>query len=191
MGKDIPMVSKLLKAMILEDYVDAMDIVTDEKFDPNEKTKSWGAPIISALITVLYGEKSKNLSADAKAVFKAIISHKDFNPNLTDRENETIMMEIARGKDFNWLAPFLLNCKDIDLSIKNYMGRTALDIASFSKNTVIRDILMTYNIKEVAKYQPKKTVGRKKKKTTAPQVTVSEKKNILQNIENILLFFSF
>lgn len=183
MGKDVPIISRLLKAMIFEDYKEAMDIVTNEDFDPNEKTRTWGSPVVSALITVLSGSKSKTLCAEAKAVFKAIVSNKNFCPNVCDKENETVLMHIARNAEFNWLAPFILDSKNIDLTVKNYMGRTALDIASYMQNNVVRDLLLTINMKNVVNHLPKKKVGLKKKKqTTQMQVSVSSS-DVLNNIE--------
>ena len=181
MGKEIPVISKLLKAMIVEDYKGAMDIVSDEDFNPNEKTKTWEAPVISALLTVLINSKNKELPTEAKAVFKAIISNKSFNPNEVDKENETILMHIARNRNFSWLAPFVLDCPSIDLYVKNYMGRTALDIANNTGNIIVRDLIIAYNTNIMRDHLPKKREGIKKKKKQAAKVTVSS--SILNNIE--------
>ena len=184
MGKDVPVISKLLKAMIMEDYKDAMDIVTDENFDPNEKTKTWDSPVISAMITILTGTKNKDINQDAKAVFKAITSNKKFDPNTCDREKETALMHVARNKRFSWLAPFLLDCPNINLFAKNYLGRTALDIAAGVENSIVRDLILAYSMKFTVKHLPKKKVGIKKKKPTASQTTqVTVSGNILNNIE--------
>lgn len=181
MGKEIPVISKLLKAMIIEDYKEAMDIVSDDNFNPNEKTRTWEAPVISALLTVLINSKNKELPTEAKAVFKTIISNKNFNPNEVDKENETILMHIARNRNFSWLAPFILDCPSIDLYIKNYMGRTALDIANNTGNIIVRDLIIAYSTSVMRDHLPKKREGIKKKKKQAAKVTVSN--SILNNIE--------
>ena len=174
MAKDIPVISKLLRAMILGDYKDALDIVLAEKFDPNEKTQSWGSPILSALITVMSGTKHSPFTKDAKDVFKAIVLHENFDPNATDMEKETSLMHIARFSEYGWLVPFILNKKNVNIGLRNLMGRTAIDIASVHNNVVVRDLLMACNVKEVAMHSPKKKVGLKKKKATPAPTTNAE-----------------
>jgi len=185
MGKDIPVISKLLKAMVLGDYKEAMDIVSDDNFNPNEKTKTWEAPVVSALITILSNSKQTSIfPSEAKAVFKAIISNKNYNPNEVDKENETALMHIARNKQFAWLAPFVLDCKGIDLGIKNYMGRTALNVANDVNNIAVKDVIMSYaikdNMQELIAHAPKKRIGKKKRPIKA-ETTVSV--NVLNNVE--------
>lgn len=174
MAKDIPVISKLLRAMVLGDYKDALDIVLDEKFNPNEKTQSWGSPILSALITIMSGTKHSPFTKDAKDVFKAIVLHENFDPNATDAENETSLMHIARFSEYGWLVPFILNKKNVNIGLRNLMGRTAIDIASVHNNVAVRDLLMACNVKEVAIHSPKKKVGLKKKKATPAPTTNAE-----------------
>ena len=180
MEKDIPVISLLLKAMILGDYNEAMDIVTDENFNPNDKTKTLESPVISAMMVVIYGTTPEDMKPEAKAVFNAIIKNKKFNPNEVDNQHETILMHIARNKYYNWLAPLILACDGVDVHMKNMMGRTALDIATSVNNLVVRDLLMARSIKDMASHSPKKKVGLKKVKK--PQ-ELPEINKVLNNIE--------
>lgn len=176
----IPMISRLMRAMILEDYGEAMDIVKDKDFDPNERTKTWKSPVVSALISVLSGTSGNSkCGPNSRAVFKAILNHEKFNPNERDEEMETVLMHIARVKEFNWLAPFLLDVKGIDLDAKNYAGRTALDIANGINNMVVADLIMAYQIKNPPAGIPHKIVGLRKKK-----VGTVVTPNVLDKIEN-------
>ena len=179
---NIPFISRIMRAMILEDYSQALDLINSEEFDPNQKTKTWDAPIISAIITITEGMKHKKPIAEMKNVIQAIISHKDYNPNAVDAENETTLMKVARNKEFCWIAPMLLEIKSIDLSVKNYLNRTALDIATMCNNTIVTDLLMAYNLKTSAIRQPKKISGIKKRKKETV-VTVNNT-NVLDKIEN-------
>ena len=56
MKKDIPTISLLLKAMIVEDYASAIDIITKKDFNPNETNKTWNSPILSAMIDIMADE---------------------------------------------------------------------------------------------------------------------------------------
>lgn len=180
MKKDIPTISLLLKAMIVEDYASAIDIITKKDFNPNETNKTWNSPILSAMIDIMADElKNVKDEKSLRTVMKEIAKHKDFNPNITDVEGETIMMHIARHSDFNWLAPFILMANNFDINIKNFMHRDAISLAEKCGNHALVDVLLTYkaqNIKHDG--MPKKIKGLKKIKTVVPPNT-----NVLQKIE--------
>ena len=179
-NKGIPTISLLMRAMILGDYKEALVMVTDKDFNPNETTRSWNTPIISAIMTVLNGTKFNVDNNEFREVFKKIISNENFNPNIVDSENETVIMKVVRMKEFVWLAPLLLDVKGIDLTIKNYLGLTALDLATRCKNTIVADLIMAHNAKTPPKGSPKKISGIKKKKTVASIITG---KAVLDKIE--------
>ena len=179
---NVPFISRIMRAMILEDYTQALDLVTSEEFDPNQRTKTWDSPIISAIITITEGMTHKKPLDDMKKVIQTIIKHENYNPNAVDAENETTLMRVARSKEFCWVAPMLLEKKFIDVNIKNYLGRTALDIAVMCNNSVVRDVLMVYKVKDCTLKQPKKITGLKKR-NKATVVTVNNT-NVLDKIEN-------
>lgn len=181
MEKEIPTISRLMRAVIFEDYNDALDMVNEEGFDPNEKSKTLESPVISALMNVLSGTKAAKESQELKQIFKAIIANKKFDPNIKDKENETILMHIARSKEFSWAAPLIIQCDNVDIMAKNYMGRTALDIATIFENIVVRDLLISEKVKVSSMHVPKKKTGLKKKKNNKPEISVCDK--VLNNIE--------
>jgi ankyrin repeat protein len=177
MGKDIPLISKLLRALIVEDYASAIDVITDDKFNPNEKNTSWGAPVLTVIITVLGNDEKYKDNKNFREILKEIVKHKDFDPNAKDSEGETILMHIARNSTFNWLVPFLLCCKDIDVNAKNFMKKDAVELAEKRGNTTFADIIIGFRAEAATKHMPKKRVGIKK---TPKKVNLGAK-----NISNI------
>lgn len=182
MSKDVPMISRLIRDMIVENYEEALNIVTDEKFDPNERSKTMDSPVISALIIILGGTKPEIIGPKSREIFKLIVNNPKFDPNAYDTDRETILMHIARNRKFNWLAPFVLNNPKTDLSLKNIYGRDVTQIAGYAKNQVVVDLLLTFNIKFTSTHSPKKRVGVKKK---AAVVSVTSK--ALDKIEKAFL----
>lgn len=167
--KKTNLISWLLRAMIIGDNKSALGIVEDEKFDPNDKTKTWGAPVLTALVTILQGMKKFKCDDDAKAVFLKIVENEKFNPNELDSEGETVLMHIARnGREFNWLIPDLLKNDKIDVDIKNFMKRTACDIAVQHNNETASSLIMMHKTKKGYIHLPKKITGLKKKKAIKP-----------------------
>lgn len=162
MGKDIPLISKLLRAIIVEDYASAIDVITDEKFDPNERNSSWGAPVMTVIITVLGNEDKYQCNKSFREILKEIVKHNDFDPNVTDSEGDTILMHIARHPEFNWLVPFLLCCKGINVNAKNFMKNDAIEIAKKKGNNVFADIIIGFKAENSIKHLPKKRIGIKK-----------------------------
>ena len=184
MKKNIPVISQLLKAIILEDYAEAISIITDDEFDPNEKNKSWGSPVISAIITVLSGNTKIKDEASLKMILKDIANNDKFDPNAVDVEGDTVLMHIAMHPEYNWLAPFILSHKGVDLSIKNVMNQDAIDLAEKYKNNVLMDVLLTFKGTTGAHDGlPKKKIGVKKiAKATFVEVK-DDKNNILSKLE--------
>lgn len=141
MAQEIPMISKLLRSIIIDDYTTALKIVKGSDFNPNDTHLSWKAPVVSAIINVI-GETAK--ISDEKSFRELLITimgHEDFNPNMTDAEGETILMHIARHPRFCWLAPYMLANPKTNVSIENFMHRTAEDIAKICGNKKFTDII--------------------------------------------------
>jgi ankyrin repeat protein len=172
--KSISIISLLLRAMIIGDYKNALDFVENDKFDPNEKTKACGAPILTALITVLSGMKKFECDPDAKKVFLKIIKNEKFNPNETDTERETVLMHIARTRNqFEWMIPYILENEKTDVTIKNYMNKTAVDIALQHDNSAMADLMMIHRLKKKSSHLPKKIAGLKKKPVVDKEVSLT------------------
>ena len=133
MESNLPLISQLIKAVVVEDYASAIDIITSDKFNPNEVNKSWGAPVLSALINIIGTSDKYKDKEILKTIFEEIVNHKDFDPNVVDAEGDTIMMYIARHPSFNWLVPFIMNTGKVDITVKNFMHRDAIEIAERSK----------------------------------------------------------
>ena len=162
--KSISIISLLLRAMIIGDYKNALDFVENDKFDPNEKTKTCEAPILTALITVLSCMKKFECGPDAKKVFLKIIKNEKFNPNEIDTERETVLMHIARTRNqFEWMIPYILENEKTDVTIKNYMNKTAVDIALQHDNNAMAELMMIHRLKKKSSHLPKKIAGLKKK----------------------------
>lgn len=183
----IPTISQLLKAMIVEDYANAIEIITDKEFNPNETNKTWGAPVLTAIITVV-GQLGKITDKDNfKTILKEITKHEAFNPNVVDAEGETVIMHIARHPDFNWLAPFIISNKMFDINKRNFMHKDAIDIAEKAGNTTLADILLPLKGQTVAHMgMPKKIVGIKKdraKKTAVENLKKSGNELVLDRVE--------
>ena len=176
----IPLISQLLRSIIVEDYAKSISIITDKDFNPNECNASWGAPVLTSIITVLSDNNTKIIDNKSfKEILKEIAKHKDFDPNKVDSEGETILMHMARRPKFNWFAPFILCNKKVDLEIKNFRKATAIDIAEKNGNTVLADILLGYNGRN-HDGMPKKRVGIKK---SAKSVNICSNVPILERIE--------
>lgn len=157
--------TRLMRAVILEDYNEADAILSDENFDPNLKTKTWGAPVLTALITVLSGvDKIQNTTA-LKSLFKRIAQHPKFDPNVKDDGGETVLMHIARSGLYNWLVPFIMLNKKVDLTVQNFMHLDVMQIANRAKNTTMLDVLLTHK-RMNHRGLPKKIVGLPKKVKT-------------------------
>lgn len=148
MAKNIPLTSLLLKALILDDYASAIDVISRKEFNPNEKSLTWGAPVLSALIVVLSGAPKKEDDKAVRDIIKEIISRDDFDPNIADGNGDTPLMHIAMHPDFNWVAPFILSKKNLNLGVKDFMHRTALEIAERERNTVLADMILAYKGKK-------------------------------------------
>ena len=183
MKKDIPLISQLLKAIIVDNYALAIDIITREDFDPNETNDSWKAPVLTAVVNVLSTTcKDKDMAA-IKEILQRIADNENFDPNIVDAEGETVLMHIARHEDFNWLVPIILNTGKVDLSIKNFMHHDVLHIAEKSHNTVMLNSLLSLKHQQQYKSLPKKRVGIKNKKTTAIILNLKNC-NIIKKIES-------
>lgn len=184
MKKDVPLISQLLKAIILEDYASAIEVITNVNFDPNETNSSWNAPVLTAIINIVSNSEKINDITNFKEILKEIVKNDKFDPNVIDIEGETVLMHIARHPDFNWLVPFIINTGKVNLSIKNFMHNDVIDIAEKTGNSIMADILIPIKANNNFKGMPKKRKGIKKivKETT---VTVSGKNgyNILDRIE--------
>lgn len=182
MKKDIPLISQLLKAIIVDNYALAIDIITREEFDPNETNDSWKAPVLTAIVNVLSTTcKYKDMTA-LKEILQMIVDNKKFDPNLKDSCGDTVLMHIARYKSFNWLVPIILNTGKVDLSIENYMHHDVLYIAEKTGNNVMLDTLLLFKHQQY-KRLPKKRAGIKKKKTTAIIFNIKNC-DIVKKIEN-------
>ena len=184
MSRDkIPTHSLLMRAIIIEDYASAIDIISAKDFDPNERTKAWNAPIVSALINLLGGVKSFHDKQAVKEIFKGIVTNEKFDPNLVDSEGYTVLMHIAERSEFNWLAPFILLKKGVNLSLKSYTNHDVFSISERKKNKVLLDILLTYNGTH-SKGMPKKRAGIKPiAKVTSTEVPIGSKRNPVNRIE--------
>lgn len=183
MRKDIPLISQLLKSIIVEDYASAIEIISSDKFNPNETNETWHAPVLSAIITVISNMDKFDDKNALKEILKEIVKHKDFDPNIIDDEGETVIMHIARHSSFNWLVPFMINTGKIDVSIKNFMHFDAIEIAEKCGNSVLADMLLTLKAND-HKGQPRKREGIKKiKKATSIRMYPTNNKTILERIE--------
>jgi len=184
MKKDIPLISHLLRSIIVEDYASAMEVITDDSFNPNETNSSWRAPVITAIVNILSNMPSKKDSKELREVLKTIVKNKDFDPNVLDATGETCLMHIARHEEFNWLVPFIFNTNKVDINIKNQMSKDLLDIAEASENKTLSDIVMSIRILDIKKGQPKKRVGIKKRICLTPIDSPSKGNgNILDKLE--------
>ena len=193
--REQPIVSKIMRAIIVEDYASAISIITDKDFDPNDRAKAWNTPMISAIINVLSNLNDIQDKTSLKSIFKEIINHKDFDPNAVDIEGETILMHVARHPDFNWLAPFLFLKDNLDVDIKNALGHDVIDIAENNNNTVLMDLVISYRaIREKKKFEsgnttvlrgmPKKRVGIKTiTKSVVQQPPKDNNEAIIKKIE--------
>ena len=45
--------------MLVEDYANAVEIITSKEFNPNETNKVWGSPILAAMIDIMAYELDK------------------------------------------------------------------------------------------------------------------------------------
>ena len=183
MKKDIPLISQLLKAIIVEDYASAIEIVTSDKFNPNETNESWHAPVLTAIVCVLSTTDKITDQTNLKEILKEIVKNEKFNPNILDTEGETVLMHIARHPSFNWLVPFIMNTGKVDITVKNFMHRDAIEIAESEGNTTLADILLPLKVHD-HKGQPRKRVGIKKvAKVTSINVSADVNDNVINRIE--------
>lgn len=180
MINDVPLISQLIRAIIVEDYATAIEVITDEKFNPNETNESWHAPVLTAIINIVTTTEKFNDVESLKEVLKEIVKHKDYDPNIVDYEGETVLMHIARHPSFNWIVPLIISTNKVDTKIKNFMHYTALDIAERYDNPVMVDILLSLNT-DYSKGQPVKIKGLKK--VTSIKVSSDENSNILEKID--------
>ena len=183
MKSNLPVISQLLRAIIVENYAEAVSIVTDKNFDPNETNESWHAPVLTAVINVLSNSDKFGYMENVKEILKEIVKNEKFNPNVIDTEGETVLMHIARNPNFNWLVPFIMNTGKVDISIKDFMHRDVLEIAEKAGNSVLVDVLLSFKVKD-HKGMPKKREGIKKiAKVTNINVLSNANDNILNRIE--------
>ena len=140
MAQEIPMLSKLLRSIIIGDYATALKTVKDNSFNPNDTHLSWGAPVMSAIINVIGDSSLIANKKEFKDVVVNILRHDNFNPNMTDNEGDTILMHIAKHPSFNWAVPYILSNPKTDITIKNFTHRNANNIASICGNTEFIDI---------------------------------------------------
>ena len=162
----IPVLSRILRALIVDDYATAIELVTDKGFNPNEKSVSTGMPVISAVIN-LFGNLSKVEDRNAfKTILNEVVKHPDFDPNITDKYGETVLMHIAKHKDFNWLLPFVLAHNNIDFDAKNFMKKDVVKIAESCGNNVFVNVVLMRKGQGNHIGLPKKRVGIKKKMHT-------------------------
>lgn len=180
MTNDVPLISQLIRAIIVEDYATAIEVITDEKFNPNETNESWHAPVLTAIINIATTTEKFNDVESLKEVLKEIVKHKDYDPNIVDYEGETVLMHIARHPSFNWIVPLIISTNKVDTKIKNFMHYTALDIAERYDNPVMVDILLSLNT-DYSKGQPVKIKGLKKVKSI--KVSSDANSNILKKID--------
>jgi len=178
--RERPLVSELANAIIKEDYASAIEIITDDNFDPNAKTKS-NNPLLYTIINVLIDLKSIQDKTSLMNILNEIVKHKDFNPNEVNGENETVLMNIARHPDFNFLSPLLLYKTNIDVNIKNKYGNDAARLADAYDNKVLLDLITSFKIQHMKFYGlPRKREGIKTKERKA---TVSNKIQLMNRIE--------
>ena len=169
--------SRLMRAVILEDYNEADTILSDDSFDPNMKNKTWGAPVLTALINVMSGvDKIQNTNA-LKALFKRIAQHPKFDPNIKDDGGETVLMHIARSGLYNWLVPFIMLNKNVDLTAQNFMHLDVMQIANRANNTAMLEVLLTHK-RMNHRGLPKKIVGLAKKNKTINNTTFINKLDV-------------
>lgn len=162
----IPVISRILRALIVDDYATAIELVTDKGFDPNEKSISTGMPVVSAVIN-LFGNLSKVEDKNSfKTILNEVVRHPNFDPNVADKYGETVLMHIAKHKDFNWLLPFVLAHGSIDYDAKNFMKKDVIKIAESCGNSVFINVILMRKGQGSHIGLPKKRVGIKKKMHT-------------------------
>lgn len=160
--KEVSVLTRLMKAVILENYAEADSIISDESFDPNMKSQTWGAPVLIALVTVLSGVDKIHDKDALKEIFKKVANHPKFDPNVTDAAGETVLMHIARTSAYNWLVPVILMNKDVNLTLQNSLHLDVMQIASRHSNNAMLDILLLHK-RSNHRGLPKKIVGRVKR----------------------------
>ena len=183
-NENIPLVTYLLKNLILDDYASAIDIITSNEFNPNEKGMAWGAPALTAVIVVM-ASSAKDIDENGlREVIKGIINHKDFDPNVADNNGDTVLMHIAIHPEFNWVVPMILATGKVNFSLKNFMHKTILEIAEGNNNVIFRNMVLGGGRKGT----PKKMPGLKKKqqpKAEIVSINFNTNKSILNRIDAI------
>lgn len=134
--------AKLLQLILVEDYIGAMAFIESDRFDPNEADPLYKTSLLQGLVPQVSGMKNIVGGRGLKEVLMKLISHKDFNPNAKDVDNETILMTLSKYPAFNWLSKALLTRKDLVYNMRDSYARTAYDIASTQRNTKFMELYM-------------------------------------------------
>ena len=188
--------SELVRAIILEDFTTANIIVDSEDFDPNEVSGShWLSPVLSSIVAIVNNFNKMNDKQSFKELLKKIVSKKDFDPNKMDNGGETVLMHLARKKDYNFLLPIICQNCMLNLERKNYVGKTALELAKRYDNVefinAINEYMGTSNFHKglpVKHCGIKKPISKKEKKT--PVLKINEAYTKEQRLNPVSAFWA-
>lgn len=170
--------SELVRNVLLEDFTAANIIVDSEDFDPNEISGSnWASPVVSSIISLVNNFSKMEDKESFKELLKKIVSKKGFDPNKADNGGDTVLMHIAKKKEYAFLMPIICKNCTLNLDRKTYVGKTALDIAKRYENEEFINAINEYmKSTDFYKGMPVKHCGIKK--DYAHEVKPKEKKPI-------------
>ena len=124
----------LVESILNNNIAHAILMACDDKFDPNETTKS-GQTMLVAIIQKIRMECPSMLYDEAfKSFISIIIDHKNYEPNKRGTMNETPLMTLCRYPECSWVVKMLLEHPDININLKSRFGHTAEDIARNNDN---------------------------------------------------------
>ncbi len=75
-----------------------------------------------------------------REVYEKVFEKENFNFNLTDEDNENILMRLVRNKDYDLISKYVAN-ENIDINYQNNDGDTLMHLLATVNYIEIKDIL--------------------------------------------------
>lgn len=138
---------KLVDDILNGNFANAILTSCDEKFDPNEQTKS-GQTMLSAIVQKIRFDAPSLINDEAfKSFISTIIDHKNFEPNKRGTMDETPLMTLCRYPECAWVVEMLLEHPDTNINLRSRFGNTAEDIARMQDNDEALKLIFKKKVK--------------------------------------------